>query len=86
MYEIGKITTAPESWRGRDQSFQVLGTKMLEVMRHTVKTVARMTNVTDSVMRCDSCLIDIFLVFNVVSRTQGQPLSEAGPFILTLQR
>jgi hypothetical protein len=70
MYEIGKITTAPDSCIQVFPTRQSLGTKRFDVIRQTQNVTANTTNVTDS-PRCPAEFVfsDILLVFIVVPST-----------------
>ncbi len=70
MYDMGKITTAPDNCIQVFPTRQSLGTKRFDVMRQTQNVTANTTNVTDS-PRCPSELVFsvILLVFIVVPST-----------------
>ena len=70
IYEIGKITTAPDNCIQVFPTRQSLGTKRFEVIRQTQNVTANTTNVTDSPCRpFEFVFAVILLVFIVVPST-----------------
>ena len=70
MYDIGKITTAPDNCIQVFPTRQSLGTKRFDVIRQTQNVTANTTKVTDSpCCPAEFVFSDISLVFIVVPST-----------------
>ena len=73
IYETGKISTPPV--RARGPALKTLVSNRLDAIRHTLNTMAIMTNGTDSITRCprgispEICLFFIFLFFKWLPST-----------------